>query len=93
MEIKLTEEFKIIQCTNAPFLWDLYRIRAAKEMGKQYETAEAYGIDLKGVAERVPYFEVEDKANKPVSFKEFVGMFEKEQKQIIEAFLKQVKEK
>ena len=55
--------------------------------------AEAYGIDLKGVAERVPYFEVEDKANKPVSFKEFVGMFEKEQKQIIEAFLKQVKEK
>lgn len=47
MEIKLTEEFKIVQCTNAPFLWDLYRIRTAKETGKQYETAEAYGIDLK----------------------------------------------
>lgn len=46
MEIKLTEEFKIVQCTNAPFLWDLYRIRTAKETGKQYETAEAYGIDL-----------------------------------------------
>lgn len=48
---------------------DLYRIRTAKETGKQYETAEAYGIDLKGVAERVPYFKVEDKANKPVFLK------------------------
>ena len=43
--------------------------------------------------DNLPIEQTEDKANKPVSFKEFVGMFEKEQKQIIEAFLKQVKEK
>lgn len=54
MEIKLTEEFKIVQCTNAPFLWDLYRIRTAKETGKQYETAEAYGIDLKELPKEYP---------------------------------------
>lgn len=54
MEIKLTEEFKIVQCTNAPFLWDLYRIRTAKETGKQYETAETYGIDLKELPKDYP---------------------------------------
>lgn len=49
MRIKLTENYFIEQSTNAPHLWDLYRKRTAKETGKQYETAEAYGLDLKQV--------------------------------------------
>lgn len=86
MEIKLTEGFKIVQCTNAPFLWDLYRIRTAKEMGKQYETAEAYGIDLKGIAERVPYFETEDKANKPVFLKNLWVCLKKNKSRLLKRF-------
>lgn len=56
MRIKLTENYFIEQSTNAPHLWDLYRKRTAKETGKQYETAEAYGLDLKQVVGKVPYF-------------------------------------
>lgn len=51
MRIKLTENYFVEQSTNAPHLWDLYRKRTAKETGKQYETAEAYGLDLKQVKE------------------------------------------
>jgi len=54
MRIKLTENYFVEQSTNAPHLWDLYRKRTAKETGKQYETAEAYGLDLKQVAGKVP---------------------------------------
>lgn len=56
MRIKLTENYFIEQSTNAPHLWDLYRKRTAKETGKQYETAEAYGLDLKQVVGKVPFF-------------------------------------
>ena len=56
MRIKLTENYFIEQSTNAPHLWDLYRKRTAKETGKQYETAEAYGLDLKQVAGKCPSF-------------------------------------
>lgn len=56
MRIKLTENYFIEQSTNAPHLWDLYRKRIAKETGKQYETAEAYGLDLKQVAGKSPLF-------------------------------------
>lgn len=54
MRIKLTENYFIEQSTNAPHLWDLYRKRTAKETGKQYETAEAYGLDLKQVVGKCP---------------------------------------
>ena len=54
MRIKLTENYFIEQSTNAPHLWDLYRKRTAKETGNQYETAEAYGLDLKQVAGKCP---------------------------------------
>lgn len=86
MEIKLTEEFKIVQCTNAPFLWDLYRIRTAKETGKQYEKAEAYGIDLKGIAERVPYFETEDKAINPFLLKNLWVCLKKNKSRLLKRF-------
>lgn len=92
MRIKLTENYFIEQSTNAPHLWDLYRKRTAKETGKQYETAEAYGLDLKQVAEKVPYFEILSKEGEIATFEEFVKEFESKQKEIISEFLKQVKE-
>ncbi len=92
MRIKLTENYFIEQSMNAPHLWDLYRKRTAKETGKQYETAEAYGLDLKQVAEKVPYFEILSKEGEIATFEEFVKEFESKQKEIISEFLKQVKE-
>jgi hypothetical protein len=92
MRIELTENYFIEQSTNAPHLWDLYRKRTAKEIGKQYETTEAYGLDLKQVAEKVPYFEILSKEGEVVALEEFVKEFESKQKEIISEFLKQVKE-
>ena len=92
MRIKLTENYFIEQNTNAPHLWDLYRKRIAKETGKQYETAEAYGLDLKQVAGKVPYFEILSKEGEVATFEEFVKEFESKQKEIISEFIKQVKE-
>lgn len=92
MRIKLTENYFVEQSTNAPHLWDLYRKRTAKETGKQYETAEAYGLDLKQVAGKVPYFEILSKEGEVATFEEFVKEFESKQKEIISEFIKQVKE-
>lgn len=92
MRIKLTENYFIEQSTNAPHLWDLYRKRIAEETGKQYETAEAYGLDLKQVAGKVPYFEILSKEGEVATFEEFVKEFESKQKEIISEFIKQVKE-
>lgn len=92
MRIKLTENYFIEQSTDAPHLWDLYRKRIAKETGKQYETAEAYGLDLKQVAGKVPYFEILSKEGEVATFEEFVKEFESKQKEIISEFIKQVKE-
>ena len=92
MRIKLTENYFVEQSTNAPHLWDLYRKRTAKETGKQYETAEAYGLDLKQVAGKVPYFEILSKEVEVATFEEFVKEFESKQKEIISEFIKQVKE-
>lgn len=91
MRIKLTENYFVEQSTNAPHLWDLYRKRTAKETGKQYETAEAYGLDLKQVVGKVPYFEILSKEGEVVTFEEFVKEFESKQKEIISEFLKQAK--
>lgn len=91
MRIKLTENYFIEQSTNAPHLWDLYRKRTAKETGKQYETAEAYGLDLKQVVGKCPYFEILSKEGEVVTFEEFVKEFESKQKEIISEFLKQTK--
>lgn len=92
MRIKLTENYFVEQSTNAPHLWDLYRKRTAKETGKQYETAKAYGLDLKQVAGKVPYFEILSKEGEVATFEEFVKEFESKQKEIISEFIKQVKE-
>lgn len=92
MRIKLTENYFVEQSTNAPHLWNLYRKRTAKETGKQYETAEAYGLDLKQVAGKVPYFEILSKEGEVATFEEFVKEFESKQKEIISEFIKQVKE-
>lgn len=92
MRIKLTENYFVEQSTNAPHLWDLCRKRTVKETGKQYETAEAYGLDLKQVAGKVPYFEILSKEGEAVTFEEFVKEFESKQKEIISEFIKQVKE-
>lgn len=92
MRIKLTENYFVEQSANAPHLWDLYRKRTAKETGKQYETAEAYGLDLKQVAGKVPYFEILSKEGEVATFEEFVKEFESKQKEIISEFIKQVKE-
>lgn len=92
MRIKLTENYFVEQSTNAPHLWDLYRKRTAKETGKQYEIAEAYGLDLKQVAGKVPYFEILSKEGEAVTFEEFVKEFESKQKEIISELIKQVKE-
>ena len=64
----------------------------SKETGKQYETAEAYGLDLKQVAGKVPYFEILSKEGEVATFEEFVKEFESKQKEIISEFIKQVKE-
>lgn len=69
----------------------IYGICTVKETGKQYETAEAYGLDLKQVVGKVPYFEILSKEGEAVTFEEFVKEFESKQKEIVLEFLKQAK--